>query len=45
MAGAAVTFLSVTLAHVILCLRVEREIIGFLSMADTYIHKNCSMQN
>ena len=28
MAGAAVTFLSVTLAHVILCLRVAREIIG-----------------
>ena len=28
---APVTFLSVTLVHVILCLRVAREIIGFLS--------------
>ena len=33
-----VTFLSVTLAHVILRLRVAREIIGFLSVTDTYIH-------
>ena len=42
MAGTAVTFLSVTLAHVILRLRVAREIIGFLSVTDTvhtYIHK------
>ena len=31
-------FLSVTLAHVILRLRVAREIIGFLSVTDTYIH-------
>ena len=31
----AVTFLSVTLAHVILRLRVVREIIGFLSVTDT----------
>ena len=38
MAGAAVTFLSVTLAHVILRLRVAREIIGFLSLTDTYIY-------
>ena len=38
MAGSAVTFLSVTLAHVILRLRVAREIIGFLSVTDTYIH-------
>ena len=38
MAGTAVTFLSVTLAHVILRLRVAREIIGFLSVTDTYIH-------
>ena len=38
MAGAAVTFLSVTLPRVILRLRVAREIIGFLSMTDTYIH-------
>ena len=38
MAGAAVTFLSVTLAHVILRLRVARKIIGFLSVTDTYIH-------
>ena len=38
MAGAAVTFLSVTLAHVILRLRVAREIIGFLSVTDTYKH-------
>ena len=37
MAGAAVTFLSVTLAHVILRLRVAQEIIGFLSVTDTYI--------
>ena len=37
MAGTAVTFLSVTLAHVILRLRVAREIIGFLSVTDTYI--------
>ena len=40
MAGAAVTFLSVTLSHVILRLRVAREIIGFLSVTDTYIHTN-----
>ena len=40
MAGTAVTFLSVTLAHVILRLRVAREIIGFLSVTDTYIHTN-----
>ena len=38
MAGTAVTFLSVTLAHVILRLRVAREINGFLSVTDTYIH-------
>ena len=38
MAGAAVTFLSVTLSHVILRLHVAREIIGFLSVTDTYIH-------
>ena len=38
MAGAAVTFLSVKLAHVILRLRVAREIIGYLSVTDTYIH-------
>ena len=38
MAGAAVTFLSVTQTHVILRLRVGREIIGFLSVTDTYIH-------
>ena len=38
MAGAAVTFLSVTLAHVILRLRVAREIIGCLSVTDRYIH-------
>ena len=37
MAGAAVTFLSFTLAHVILRLRVAREIIGYLSVTDTYI--------
>ena len=36
--GAAVTFLNVTLAHVILRLRVAREIIGFLSVTDTCIH-------
>ena len=40
MAGTAVTFLSVTLAHVILRLRVAREIIGFLSVTDTYIHSH-----
>ena len=38
MAGAAVTFLSVKLAHVIIRLRVAREIIGFLSVTDTYVH-------
>ena len=38
MAGAAVTFLSVTLAHVILRLHVAREIIGVLSVTDAYIH-------
>ena len=38
MAGVAVTFLSVTLAHVILCLCVARKIVGFLSVTDTYIH-------
>ena len=38
MAGVAVTFLSITLAHVILRLRIAREIIGFLSVTDTYIH-------
>ena len=32
------TFLSVTLAHVILRLHVAREIFGFLSVTDTYIH-------
>ena len=37
MVGAAVTFLSVTLAHVILRLHEVREIIGFLSVTDTYI--------
>ena len=37
MAGAAVTFLSVTLAYVILRLRVAREKIGFLSVTDTHI--------
>ena len=39
MAGAAVTYsyISVTLTHVILRLRVAREIIGFLSVTDTYI--------
>ena len=34
----SIRFLSVTLAHVILRLRVAREIIGFLSVTDTYIH-------
>ena len=38
MAGTAVTFLSVTLAHVKLRLRVALEIIGFLSVMDAYIH-------
>ena len=38
MAGTVVTFLSVTLAHVILRLHVAHEIIRFLSMTDTYIH-------
>ena len=38
MAGTEMTFLSVTLAHVILRLRVAREIIGFLSVTDTYIY-------
>ena len=36
--GTAVTFLSVTLAYVILRLGVAREIIGFLNVTDTYIH-------
>ena len=36
MAGAAVTFLSVTLVYVILRLCVVCEIIGFLSMTDTF---------
>ena len=40
MAGAAVIFLGVTVAHVILRLCVAREIIGFLSVTDTYIHTN-----
>ena len=38
MAGSAVTFLSITLAYVIIRLRVARKIIGFLSVTDTYIH-------
>ena len=45
MAGVAVTFLSVTLAHVILRLRVAREIIGFLSVTDgTYIQTISEMR-
>ena len=44
MAGTAVTFLSVTLAHVILRLRVASEIIGFLSVTDTYKQTICEMQ-
>ena len=44
MAGSAVTFLSVTLAHVILGLRVAREIIGFLSVTDTYIQTISEMR-
>ena len=32
------TFQSVTIAHVILRWRVESEIIGFLSVTDTYVH-------
>ena len=44
MAGTAVTFLSVTLAHVILRLRVAREIIGFLSVTDTYIQTISEMR-
>ena len=38
MADTVVTFLSVTLVHVILRLHVAREIIGFLSVTVTYIH-------
>ena len=50
MAGAAVTFLSVTLAYVILHLRVyiASEIIGLLSVSDTHIptkYFRDSMQN
>ena len=44
MAGTAVTFLSVTLAHVILRLVVAREIIGFLSVTDTYIQTISEMR-
>ena len=44
MAGAAVTFLSVTLVHVILRLHVAREIIGFLSVMDTYIQTISEMR-
>ena len=44
MAGAAVTFLSVTLTHAILRLRVAREIIGFLSVTDTYIQTISEMR-
>ena len=44
MAGTAVTFLSVTMAHVILRLRVAREIIGFLSVTDTYIQTISEMR-
>ena len=43
MAGTAVTFLSVTMAHVILRLRVAREI-GFLSVTDTYIQTISEMR-
>ena len=44
MAGTAVTFLSVTLAHVILHLLVACEIIGFLSVTDTYIQTISEMR-
>ena len=43
-AATAVTFLSVTLVHVILRLRVAQEIIGFLSVTDTYIQTISEMR-
>ena len=44
MAGAAVTFLSITLACMILRLHIARKIIGFLSVTDTYIQTISEMQ-